>query len=201
MANGYGFPQVQFINEQIRKGWVDSGMTPSAMATDGEWCRRVYLDILGRIPTVGELTAFVSDRSADKKLKLVNTLLTDDEKVGLLKDHGYLQEYAANWTSIWSVVLVGRPQPTENQQRSLTNREQLQKYLRLSFLKNKPYDTMVTQLVSAKGSNTEGADVNGAVNFLTGKMEENGVQATAKTAQNLPGTANSMYPMSQPSVQ
>ena len=185
--NTYGIPQVAYINEMIRKGWVDNKVTPSPYATDGEWCRRVYLDIIGRIPTVPELNAFLSDRSADKRLKLVNMLLTDDEKVGVIrgvKEQGYLEEYANNWTSIWSVILVGRPQREENQQRSLTNREGLQQYLRRSFQKNKPYDSVVVDLVSANGSNTPGEkDYNGAVNFLTGKMEENGVQATAKTAQ------------------
>lgn len=183
----YGIPQVAYINELIRKGWADAKVTPSAFATDGEWCRRVYLDVLGRIPTVPELNAFLSDRSADKRLKLINLLLTDDEKVGVLrgvKEYGYLEEYANNWTSIWSVILVGRPQREENQQRSLTSREGLQQYLRRSFQKNKPYDNIVIDLVSATGSNTPGEkDYNGAVNFLTGKMEENGVQATAKTAQ------------------
>jgi hypothetical protein len=185
--NTYGISQVAYINEMIRKGWVDNKVTPSPFATDGEWCRRVYLDILGRIPTVPELTAFLGDRSADKRLKLVNLLLTDDEKVGVMrgiKEQGYLEEYANNWTSIWSVILVGRPQREENQQRSLTNREGLQQYLRRSFQKNRTYDVMVQDLVSATGSNTPGEkDYNGAVNFLTGKMEENGVQATAKTAQ------------------
>jgi hypothetical protein len=183
----YGIPQVAYINELIRKGWTDAKITPSAYATEGEWCRRVYLDVLGRIPTVPELNSFLNDRSPDKRLKLVNMLLTDDEKVGVMrgiKEYGYLEEYANNWTSIWSVTLVGRPQREDNQQRSLTNREGLQQYLRRSFQKNKPYDSIVADLVSATGSNTPGEkDYNGAVNFLTGKMEENGVQATAKTAQ------------------
>ncbi len=83
----------------------------------GNGVGEVYLDIIGRIPTVPELNAFLSDRSADKRLKLVNMLLTDDEKVGVIrgvKDQGYLEEYANNWTSIWSVILVGRPQREEN---------------------------------------------------------------------------------------
>ncbi len=176
--------QVAYINEMIRKGWVDNKVTPSPYATDGEWCRRVYLDIIGRIPTVPELNAFLSDRSADKRLKLVNMLLTDDEKVGVIrgvKEQGYLEEYANNWTSIWSVILVGRPQREENQQRSLTNREGLQQYLRRSFQKNKPYDSMVADLVSATGSNTPGEkDYNGAVNFLLGRWKKTGCRRRPK---------------------
>ena len=57
-------------------------------------------------------------------------------------------------------------------------------YLRRSFEKNKPYHTMVKELISATGDIKPGEeDSNGAVNFLSGKMEDNGVQATAKTAQ------------------
>src|SRR5687767_8480539 len=55
----FGLPQVKFINEQIRAGWKENGLTPSVVATDPEWCRRVYLDILGRIPSVEELIEFV----------------------------------------------------------------------------------------------------------------------------------------------
>ena len=40
----YRLPQVQFINEQVRQVWKDNNLTPSSLATDGEWCRRVYLD-------------------------------------------------------------------------------------------------------------------------------------------------------------
>ncbi|MDX1961528.1 MAG: DUF1549 domain-containing protein [Pirellulales bacterium] len=171
---GYGIPQVAYINEMIRKGWVDNQVTPSPYATDGEWLRRVYLDVLGRIPTADEARVFLKERSADKRLKLVNRLLSPE----------YQEEYARNWEAIWEVMLIGRPSREEDQQRSMVNREAMKQYLRLSFLKNKTYDTLVYELVSATGSNTPGeANSNGAVNFLSGKMEENGVQATAKTAQ------------------
>ena len=45
---------IAYINEMIRKQWVASGVEPSAVATDGEWFRRVFLDMLGRIPSVEE---------------------------------------------------------------------------------------------------------------------------------------------------
>ncbi len=46
---------VAFIDAQIRKGWADSGYTASPKATDAEWCRRAFLDVIGRVPTVVEL--------------------------------------------------------------------------------------------------------------------------------------------------
>ncbi len=99
-ANSHGIPQVELINEKIREGWASHQLTPSLPATDGEWVRRLYLDLLGRIPTVEECGRFVADRAPDKKLQLVNSLLGDDEKA--------IEEYARNWTTIWTNVLIGR---------------------------------------------------------------------------------------------
>src|SRR5437016_6159028 len=52
VAADYGVPQVKAINEQIARVWKDNQLSPSPQASDGEWCRRVFLDILGRIPSV-----------------------------------------------------------------------------------------------------------------------------------------------------
>jgi hypothetical protein len=66
----------------------------------------------------------------------------------------------------------------------------MRQYLRRALSKNIPYDQFMEELVTATGANANKKDVegfNGATNFLSGKMEEmgveNGVQATAKTAQ------------------
>src|SRR5688572_5491459 len=46
----YGLPQVRRINQEIRQVWTDHQLQPSPPAGDGEWCRRVYLDVIGRVP-------------------------------------------------------------------------------------------------------------------------------------------------------
>jgi len=170
----YGIPQVRLINEQIRSNWSDYGLRPSAPATDGEWCRRVYLDILGRTPSVGELREFRTSRAADKKRELVERLLESDE---------YINEYARNWTTVWTNVLIGRSGGMERN--SLTSRPGLQKYLRDSFARNKPYDRMVYELITATGTTTPGSeDFNGATNFLVEKVnEDKAAQAAAMTCK------------------
>ena len=74
-------------------------MKPSPPATDGEWCRRVFLDVLGRVPSVTELREFLSSKEADKKAKLVSKILYDS---------AYTEDYARNWTTVWTNVLIGR---------------------------------------------------------------------------------------------
>ncbi|MBA62034.1 MAG: hypothetical protein CMJ76_06670 [Planctomycetaceae bacterium] len=169
----YGIQEVGEINRLIRQGWADYEIRPSVAATEGEWVRRVYLDILGRVPSVNELHEFTKDRSAEKRKALVTKLLYDEE---------YTEQYANNWTTIWTNVLIGRSGGTE--QNSLINRPGMQKYLRDSLARNKYYNEMVYELVTATGSNTPGtSDFNGAVNFMTMKLEEKAAQATAKTSR------------------
>jgi hypothetical protein len=165
-------PQVAAINARIRAQWEAANLAPSPAATDGEWCRRAYLDILGRIPKVAELKRFADDPAAQRKSRLVDRLLGEE----------YVEEYAQNWTTLWTNILIGRSGGTER--RTLVNRQGLQQALRRAFQRNMPYDRLVYELVSANGVSKPGeAGFNGFVNFLAGNLEENGVQATAKTSQ------------------
>jgi hypothetical protein len=167
-------PQVLKIDEFLERAWAQQKVTPSPLAEDGEWCRRLYLDVLGRIPTVDELTEFTGNKSAGKREELVNRLLYDER---------YTEEFARNWTTIWTNLLIGRTGGTDPN--SLISRPGMQKYLRDSFARNKPYDEMVYELVTATGTTAPGtANFNGATNFLIDKVnEENAAQATAATSQ------------------
>lgn len=170
--------QVKKINELVKQTWDDYEMKPSKAASDGVWCRRVFLDIIGRIPTVKELDKFTSSRSKNKKAELIADLLYGED---------YTEEYARNWTTLWSNILIGRAGGTERN--SLTSREGMQKYLRDTFARNKPYDKMVHELVSATGTTTPGGEnFNGATNFLAMKVnEEKASLATAATSKTFLG--------------
>lgn len=166
------FPQVALIDRLIRAHWEANKLTPSPDATDGEWCRRAYLDVLGRVPKVDELERFLSEPAAERKLRLVSRLLGDE----------YIEEYASNWTTLWTNILIGRSGGTDR--RSLVNRVGLAQSLRRALQRNMTYDRLVFDLISAKGVSKPGEkDFNGFVNFMAGNLEDNAVQATAKTAQ------------------
>src|SRR5687767_9766362 len=116
-ANGdSALPQVRRINDEIRQGGIDNKLAHSPPATDGEWCRRLYLDVLGRVPSVQELRDFLTSREPDKRAKLVNMLLEGD---------AYTEDYARNWATIWTNILIGRNGGLER--RTLINREGMQK--------------------------------------------------------------------------
>jgi hypothetical protein len=177
-VNDFGVPEVALINAAIQKGWSDHNLAPSKQATDGEWCRRVYLDLVGRVPTVDELTAYLGDHRNDKREHLVDSLLGDK----------YNDEYTRNWSTVWTNILIGRT--GGNERKSLVDREGMTKYLTDTLKYNKPYDQMARELITAVGSvRPSDDDFNGASNFLADKMAENGIQATAKTSQIFLGMA------------
>ncbi len=167
-------PQVVKINELMEQSWSDQEVDPSSPAEDGEWCRRLFLDVLGRIPTVDELVDFTGDKSPNKHEALVDRLLYDDR---------YTEQFARNWTTIWTNLLIGRT--GGNDQNSMISRPGMQKFLRDSFARNKPYDKMVYELVTATGTTAPNtANFNGATNFLIDKVnEETAAQATAATSR------------------
>jgi len=64
------------IDKHLAADWAARGITPAAVAGDAEFCRRVYLDLIGRIPKAAEVRAFEADPAADKRASLVERLLT-----------------------------------------------------------------------------------------------------------------------------
>jgi len=171
-------PQVEKINASIAQIWKDYSIKPSPAEDDLKWCRRLFLDVVGRIPSHQELQEFAKDKSDDRKLNLVKRLLDDDR---------YTEEYAGNWSTIWTNILVGRNGGLER--RTLINRDGMQKFLRDCFAKNRPYNEMVYELVTATGSTKPGTkNFNGATNFLVMKVnEEDAVQATSAVSRTFLG--------------
>lgn len=151
-----------FINEQIRQGWTDNEVEPSELASDGEWVRRVYLDIVGHVPPVEDVDKFLADKDKAKRSKLIDKLLDDPA-------------YVRHWTTVWTNLAIGQQTPMR------VSRKGMQKFFREAFTKNRPWNEIVVDIVSAEGHFEE----NGAVNYLLAQMQmpDDGVQATAKTTR------------------
>jgi len=151
---------VAIINEHLAAGWKLQGVEPSPPADDAEWLRRVYLDVVGHIPPVEVAEKFLNDRSPGKREKLVESLLDDPA-------------YVRNWSVIWTNLLIGRSDSRD------VNRPALQKFLRESFARNRPWNQMVAEFISAEGR----FDEVGATNFLLAHLNNQAVPATAITAK------------------
>lgn len=163
-------PQTTKINEFIAKGWDSAGIKKVAKkADDHEFMRRVFIDLLGRIPTVEEIIDFEQDKGPNKRVRLVQRLLYDKaytpkymgkplKEIPALKKVpiDYSSQYAANFADVWSVWLLTRSGVDE------VYREQFQMWLEEQFDKNVPYRDFVTALITATGKSND----NGAVHFV-----------------------------------
>src|SRR5262245_7882873 len=162
--NGSYVELIKFINTQVRQGWIDNGMRPAEPADDAEWVRRVHLDIVGHIPDLEMVQKFIADKDKAKRAKLIDKLLDEDP--------GYVR----NFTTIWTNNLIGRAPPPNN---SGVKRGPLQKFLRDSFGKNRGWNEIVSDLLTAEGDNGK----NGATNYLLSHLNEGAVPATAISAR------------------
>ncbi|WP_425614190.1 DUF1549 domain-containing protein [Anatilimnocola sp. NA78] len=164
---------VSFINTSLTQSWKENNVQPSPAASDEEWCRRTFLRLLGRIPTVDEVRKFASDKSKDKRDRLVTQLMEGEQYAGQFNDH---------WANIWANLLVGRTMGQEAEK--IASRDGLEQYLRQSLAKKKPYYEVVYELLTAEGSAQPGSeDYNGAVNFLVASLGPDATLATARTSR------------------
>ena len=122
---------VKAINTMLEAAWKEDELKPSAPAKEGEWLRRVYLDTVGRTPTLDEALAFFKDKDSKKRDAVIDKLLASNE-------------HAANWSGLWGKELVG----SNMRKRGSGN---LQLWLRSALMENTPYDEMTREILTASG--------------------------------------------------
>lgn len=119
---------------------------------DRLFARRVYLDVVGLLPTPDELDAFLKDRAADKRARLVRQLLADR------------QRYAQHWLTFWNDLLRNDYKGTGYID---GGRKQISQWLYEALRDNKAYDQFVRELVNpteASEGFTKGIVWRGTVN-------------------------------------
>lgn len=160
------------INEFIRQGWQDNEVKPSEIASDEEWLRRVYLDLVGHVPPVEKTAEFIKASPRNDAERYVLRAAVIDE---LFEDPGFVR----NWTTIWTNLAIGQSTPDR------TSRLGMTRFFREVFAKNRPWNEVVFDLLTAEGHFEE----NGAVNFLLAQMTmpDDQVLATAKSTRLLLG--------------
>ncbi|HEV8060081.1 MAG TPA: DUF1549 domain-containing protein, partial [Gemmataceae bacterium] len=100
---------------------------------DAAFLRRLYLDLIGQLPTPLEQKAFLDDSSADKRTKQIRQVL------------GEKRAYAEHWLTFWNDLLRNDYQGTGYID---GGRKQISVWLYQSLLENKPYDQFVRELIS-----------------------------------------------------
>jgi mono/diheme cytochrome c family protein len=128
------------IDTFIAEGWEWRRVTPAAAADDRTWCRRVYLDLAGRIPTRAESEAFLHSPSDSKRRALVETLLVSDD-------------YAVRMRELWDVFLMGRGKRKNTENRRKENGWWT--FLENAFHSNRPWNETVRDILVARPDQPE----------------------------------------------
>ena len=81
------------IDTLITERWAADQITPATASDDAEFCRRVYLDLSGRIPPASEVRDFLAETAPDKRAKLVHKLLESPT-------------YIVNYTNVWRAIML-----------------------------------------------------------------------------------------------
>lgn len=81
-------PRRNYIDTLIFDRLAKAGVPHAPLAGDDEFVRRVYLDVTGLPPSSADVRAFVADRAADKRDRLIDRLLASDE---------FAEQWAWHW--------------------------------------------------------------------------------------------------------
>lgn len=121
------------IDRLLQPYFVQHKITPAPVVSDPVFARRVYLDVVGVLPTPEELAAFQADSQPGKRERLVKKLLADRHR------------YAQHWLTFWNDLL-------RNDYRGTGyidgGRKQITQWLYNSLHENIPFDRFVRELIS-----------------------------------------------------
>jgi hypothetical protein len=149
-AGSYRTATPRTLIDQHLFGAMQRDNIPHApLANDYEFARRVYLDLIGRIPTTEQLQTFVGSNDPNKRDKLIDELLA-----------------SPTWVDHWSYFYADLFRACGNRFGNPTLKH-FDAWIRESFRTNKPYDKFVTEMLTASAPNTNWMPDAAASGFLT----------------------------------
>ena len=154
------------VDELVEELWSEKDVSPVDPTTDEAFLRRVYLDVIGRVPTTSEYDLFFELDADSRRSTLIDKLLES-------------REHALHMGGIWKRVLVP---DDETAILRLGGSGKLEKWLADSFAKHQPYDEMVRDILLAEGRINESGPL---LFFAAAKM--NAEELAARTSRTFLG--------------
>jgi hypothetical protein len=137
---------VRDLDAALAAAWKDQGLTPTSRCSDEEFVRRVYVDLVGTIPSAAQVEAFLEDGRLEKREKLVDSLIASPG-------------YARHFADLWAEVLVGAGGTEKDKDYAPGI---FRPWLEREIAARRPYPDLVTEILTATGSPYS----NPAVNFF-----------------------------------
>jgi hypothetical protein len=160
------FKPINKVDELALAKWKKLGLKPSPTCDDATFIRRVTVDLCGRLPTAVEVKAFLDDKAADKRARLIDKLLDS-------------ADYPAYFAMKWGAILRNSPLAGADQAAVAFHN-----WLKDQIARNRPYDEFVRGVVAAAGEWQDAP----AVNWLWQNRDDQLHQVTADVAQVFLGT-------------
>jgi hypothetical protein len=152
------------VDALLRADWRVAGVAPTPAADDATWLRRLWIDVAGTIPPADVVRGFVDGAAkGDKRARVIEDLLASTR-------------WADHWTAYWDDVWMGHQVRARD-----VDAGAFRGWLHDALARNEPWNEVVTQLLTATGSNSAGVSkrdadandgrggaaegVNGAVNW------------------------------------
>jgi hypothetical protein len=127
------FPANNFIDGLVIARLKKLNIAPSDLADDAEYLRRVYLDVIGTLPTAAVSRRFFADKRPDRRARLVDELLERPE---------YADYSALQWADVLRI---------DRQALGHKRAYGFYRWVRTSMAQNKPFDQFARELVTADG--------------------------------------------------
>lgn len=164
------------VNAQLKR----EGVQQANLCSDEVFIRRVYIDVIGTLPTSEEVVSFLKDSRADKRAILIDQLLNR-------------KEYAEYWSMKWCDLLRVKAEFPINLWPNAV--QTYHRWIRDSLRNNKHYDVFVREMLTSSGSNFRVPPVN----FYRAIQSHDSTAIAAAVALAFMGTRYEKMPAAQQS--
>ncbi|WP_269540876.1 DUF1549 domain-containing protein [Cerasicoccus fimbriatus] len=124
------------IDQLLTDYWQSQGVKGEPIVDDEIYLRRTYLTIVGRIPTYEEATAWLADKSPDKRHALIDKLIASE---------GFVSHQFNLWADALRIRTTGR-------EGNVSGGKYFVPWLKNQLRANRPYDELVREILSAEGA-------------------------------------------------
>ncbi len=130
-------PANNYVDELVYSKLRQLRYQPSETCTDSEFIRRIYLDVIGILPTLDETLVFLANKSSTKRAELVEHLLNRPE-------------YSKFWALKWGDLLR-----LTSSQVGVEGVHKYHRWIERAIQQNMPYDQFARALLTSSGSTLE----------------------------------------------
>ncbi len=116
------------VDKLLKKAWKEAAVEPAPPASDAQFLRRIFLDLTGVTPTVGEVREFLADQKPNKRSRLIDRILGTPNEPGK-------PNHATHLANVWRDLMLSR---LNNNFRRFGQTAVFDRWLRDHFVDNTP---------------------------------------------------------------